>query len=191
MTDRLASRLEEIVRRAPRLVAALEHSRSFGLADWLIVSGAVYQRVWNHLTDRDPDHGVKDYDLVYFDGSDLSYEAEDIQIRRALDHFPPPLDRLVEIRNQARVHLWFEAHFGEPFSPLGSTAEALERFVAPAFSVGIRLEPDDRLTIRAPHGLEDLFAMVLRPNPHRPLARGWDRILASVQARWPEVRVEP
>jgi hypothetical protein len=191
MTDPLASRLQEIVRQAPSLVSALEHSRSFGLADWLIVSGSVYQRVWNHLTGRDPDHGVKDYDLVYFDGSDLSYEAEDVQIRRAETHFPPPLDRLVEVRNQARVHLWFEAHFGEPFSPLTSTAEALERFVAPAFSVGIRLEPDDRLTIRAPYGLEDLFAMVLRPNPNRPLARDWDRILASVQARWPEVRVEP
>ncbi len=36
---------------------------------------------------------------------------------------------MVEVRNQARVHLWFEAHFGEPYTPLSSTAEALRRFV--------------------------------------------------------------
>ncbi|MDH4384577.1 MAG: nucleotidyltransferase family protein [Caulobacter sp.] len=189
MTTSLERQLEEIVRAAPSLMTALRQSRSFGLPDWLIVSGAVYQRVWNHLTDRDPDHGVRDYDLVYFDASDVSYEAEDVEIRRARDHFQPPLDQLIEVRNQARVHLWFEDHFGQPFSPLSSTAEALERFVAPAFSVGVRLEPDDQLTVRAPYGLEDLFAMALKPTPGRPLARDWNRIITSVETRWPEISV--
>lgn len=189
MTSRLDHRLEEIVRAAPSLMAALGQSRAFDLPDWMIVSGAVYQRVWNHLTGRDPDHGVRDYDLVYFDASDLSYEAEDVEIQRARHHFQPPLDQLVEVRNQARVHLWFEDHFGQPFSPLASTAEALERFVAPAFSIGIRLEADDSLTLFAPFGLDDLFDMALKPTPGRPLARDWDRIIASVQARWPEVSV--
>ena len=36
----------------------------------------------------------------------------------------------------------------------------------------MRLERDDRLTLAAPFGLEDLFAMRLRPNPNRPLAAG-------------------
>ena len=35
----------------------------------------------NHLTDRPLDYGIKDYDLNYFDESDLSYEAEDAVIR--------------------------------------------------------------------------------------------------------------
>ena len=57
------------------------------------------------------------------------------------------------------------------------------------FKVRVRLEKDDTLTIEAPFGLEDLFAMTLRPNPTRPLARGWDKITRSAQERWPEVTI--
>jgi uncharacterized protein len=184
----LNARLEEIVRATPTLMTALVHARTLDLPDWLFVSGAVYQRVWNHLTGRDPDYGVRDYDLAYFD-PDTSYDAEDVFIKQAAALFPPPLDALVEVRNQARVHLWFEDHFGEPYEPLHSSAEALSRFVAPAFGVGIRLEKDDSLTIEAPFGLEDIFDMRLRPNPLRPLAKGWEKTTTSARTRWPEVQV--
>jgi hypothetical protein len=131
---------------------------------------------------------VRDYDLAYWD-ADTSYEAEDVFIKQAAALFPPPLNELVEVRNQARVHIWFEDHFGEPYEPLANSAEALSRFVAPAFGVGVRLEKDDSLTIEAPFGLEDLFAMTLRPNPNRPLARGWEKTTASALRRWPEVKI--
>jgi hypothetical protein len=52
-------------------------ARHLCLPDWLVFSGAVYQPVLNHLTGRPLDYGIKDYDLAYFDPSDLSYEAED------------------------------------------------------------------------------------------------------------------
>ena len=51
MSD-LATRLEAIVRADPDLMTVLEGVRDEGLNDWLIFSGAVYQSVWNHLTDR-------------------------------------------------------------------------------------------------------------------------------------------
>ncbi len=110
-----------------------------GLPDWLVMSGAVYQRVLSHLTGHDPDYGIRDYDIGYFDASDISYEAEDLVIRRVAAAFDEPLKSTVEVRNQARVHVWFEAHFGEAYTPLSSTAEALERFVSPMFAVGVRL----------------------------------------------------
>jgi hypothetical protein len=189
MTDTLEQRLEAIVRESDSLMTVLRLTRDLDLPDWLIVSGAVYQKVWNHLTGRDPDYGIKDYDLAYHDASDTTWDGEDVHIKRAAAHFPPPLDEQVEVRNQARVHLWFEDHFGEPYEPLHSSAEALGRFVAPCFGVGIRLEKDDRLTIKSPFGLDDLFSMTIRPNPTRPLAKGWDRIVASARGRWPEVTV--
>lgn len=189
MSETLDQRLEAIVRGSDSLMTVLRLTRELDLPDWLIVSGAVYQKVWNHLTGRDPDYGIKDYDIAYFDDADTSYEAEDVHIKRAAGHFPPPFDQQVEVRNQARVHLWFEAHFGEPYEPLHSSAEALERFVAPCFSVGVRLEADDRLTIAAPFGLEDLFSMTIRPNPHRGLAKGWAKVIASARGRWPEITV--
>ncbi len=188
MSQALTLKLEEILRAAPTLMTALRHARDLDLPDWLIVSGAVYQRVWNHLTGRDPDYGVRDYDLAYWD-ADTSYEAEDVFIKQAAALFPPPLNDLVEVRNQARVHLWFEGHFGEPYESLANSAEALSRFVAPAFGVGVRLEKDNSLTIEAPFGLEDVFAMTLRPNPNRPLAKGWEKTTTSALRRWPEVKI--
>jgi len=194
MSDQLplpfADRLDAMVRASPRLMRVLEITRDLDLPDWRIVSGAVYQTVWNALTGREPDYGVKDYDLFYFDASDLSYEAEDVVIKRAAAAFPPDLSPLVEVRNQARVHLWFEAHFGESYAPLSCSDEAVLRFVAPAFAVGVRLERDGRLDILAPFGLDDLFAMTLRPNPKRPLAKGWAAVSRGILTRWPEAIVE-
>jgi len=184
----LTARLEAILRDAPSLMRVLETARDLDLPDWLVVSGAVYQRVFNHLTGRDPDYGIKDYDLGYFDAADTSYEAEDVVIRRVAAAFAPPLQGLVEVRNQARVHLWFEGKFGEAYAPLTCSAEALERFVSPAFAVAARLAEGDGLEIIAPFGLYDLFAMRMRPNPFRPTG-GFERIAANLRQRWPELEV--
>jgi len=186
----LQPRLETIVRATPDLMHVLATARSLGLPDWLVFSGAVYQPVWNHLTGRAPAFGIKDYDLAYFDASDISYEAEDVVIRRVAAAFAPPLREMVEVRNQARVHVWFPDKYGEPYPPLRNSAEALERFTAPAFAVGVRLEADDSLTVAAPFGLEDLFAMRIRPNPVRP-STGLTRTIANARSRWPELTVEP
>ena len=185
------ARLIAMLAASPTLVQVMEGLRALGLPDWRLASGCVYQTVWNALTGRDPDHGLKDYDALYFD-PDTSYEAEDVHIRRAAAAFEAPLDAMVEVRNQARVHLWFEGKFGEPYAPLTSTDEALERFVCPAFAVGVRLEDDGRITVAAPFGLNDLFAMRLRPNPNREVKpAAFDRVCASARARWPELTVPP
>lgn len=193
MSVTLEDRLREIVRATPTTWQVLRTVRELDLPDWMIFSGAVYQPVWNHLTGRDPAYGVKDYDVAYHDDSDTSYEAEDVVIQRVAAAFEPPLRELVEVRNQARVHLWFEKKFGadEPYPPLEDSAAALKRFVATAFCVGVRLEADDTLSVWAPFGLEDLFAMRLRPNPLRVKgAGGWARTTGSAKARWPEITIE-
>jgi hypothetical protein len=187
MSD-VEAELVEIVRGDPALMTVLKTVRDLDLPDWRIFSGAVYQSVWNARTGRPSGYGRKDFDLGYFD-PDTSWDAEDVVIKRVAAAFDEPLRSEVEVRNQARVHLWFLERFGEPYEPLANTDSALSRFVAPAFGVGIRLEADDRITVAAPFGLEDLFAMTLRPNPHRPLARGWDKVIASATERWPELTV--
>jgi uncharacterized protein len=185
----LRERLTAILRSTPPLMRVLSVAHHLCLPDWFVFSGAVYQPVLNHLTYRPLDYGIKDYDLGYFDASDLSYEAEDAAIRRVKAAFDEPLRSMMEVRNQARVHLWFEAKFGEPYGPLSCTAEALERFASPTFAVGVRLGPGDRLYIEAPFGLADLFALRLRPNPRRKTV-GFVRTAADVRRRWPEVVVE-
>ncbi|HAF80479.1 MAG TPA: hypothetical protein DCG66_05635 [Brevundimonas sp.] len=189
MNATLSQKLIDIVRADPGLMHVLRTVRELDLPDWRLVSGAVYQAVWNAKTGRPAGYGIKDYDVAYFDGSDLSYEAEDGVIKRVAAAFDEPFRSQVEVRNQARVHLWFENRFGEPYEPLGSTDEALGRFVAPTFAVGVRLEADDAITVAAPFGLEDVFAMVVRPNPNRPVAKGWARTVENARGRWPELTV--
>jgi hypothetical protein len=184
----LVERLTAILRSTPALMQVLETARRLDLPDWLVFSGAIYQPVLNHLTGRAPGYGVKDYDFGYFDASDVSYDAEDLVIRRVAAAFDEPLRSMVEVRNQARVHLWFEAHFGEAYAPLSSAAEALERFVSPMFAVGARLDANDLLHIVAPFGLADLFAVRLRPNPRRRTL-GFERAASSAQRRWPELAI--
>jgi uncharacterized protein len=96
---------------------------------------------------------------------------------------------MIEVRNQARVHLWFEAKFGEQYGPVSRTAEALERFTSTTFAVGVRLEPDNRLHIEAPFGLADLFAPRLRPNPRRKTVH-FARTSVDVLRRWPELVID-
>jgi uncharacterized protein len=185
----LRKRLAAILHASSPLMEVLTVARHLNLPDWLIFSGAVYQPVFNHLTGRPLDYGIKDYDLAYFDASDLSYEAEDAVIRRVSGDFDEPLRSMVQVRNQARVHLWFETKFGEQYPPLSCTAEALERFASATFAVGVRLETDDRLHIVAPFGLADLFALRLVSNPYRKTV-GFARASAEVRRRWPEVVVD-
>jgi hypothetical protein len=184
-----AARLVAILRQSPKLMGVLTTARALTLPDWRVFSGAVYQTAWNHLTGRDLDHGIKDYDLGYFDGYDLSYEAEDVWIKRAAKTFEPPFCDMVEVRNQARVHIWFPDHFNEPYEPLTSTDEALTRFVAPTYAVGVRLEADHQISVAAPFGLDDLFSMTIRPNPFRGLSPGFERTVVSARNRWPELQV--
>jgi hypothetical protein len=182
----LEQRLVGIVRASPRLMRVLEVVRALDLPDWRVASGAVFQTVWNALTGRDPDHGIKDYDVLYFD-PDVSWEAEDVVIRRVAAAFEPPLRERVEVRNQARVPLWFEAKFGEPYAPLSGTDEAISRFLSPANCVGVRLQADGGIDVAAPFGLEDCFAMRLRPNPARPRhPENFRRMCEGLQRRWPE-----
>ncbi|MHC3128019.1 hypothetical protein OB03_12315 [Brevundimonas sp. GN22] len=183
------ARLVEIVRRDPNLMQVLRTVRDLDLPDWRLFSGAVYQGVWNDLTGRPVGFGVKDYDIGYFD-PDTSWDAEDVWIKRVADSFEEPLRSQVEVRNQARVHLWAPQKFGEDFAPLSCTDDAPARFVAPAFAVGVRLEADDSISVLASYGLSDVFDMVIRPTPKRGKAKGWDAIIAKLTTRWPELTVQ-
>ncbi len=186
----LEQRLEAALRASPTLMRVLTTLSGLDLTDWRIGSGAVFQTLWNALTGRDPDYGLRDYDALYFD-PDTSWDAEDVFIRRVAAAFPPDLARMVEVRNQARVHLWFEAKFGEPYAPLARTDDAFARFLTPANAVGVRLERDGRFDIVAPFGLEDCFAMRLRPNPSRRVSPlSYERVTSGLKARWPEVIIE-
>ena len=179
--------LISMIRDEPVLMEVLA-----GIADLpegLLVAGALYNLAWNRLTGRQPMGGVADIDVVYFDPSDLSYEAEDVVIRRLgarFTHLPLP----VQARNQARVHLWFEPKFGAPFTPLGSAEEMLGRYASKTHSVGARLV-DREIELVAPFGLDDIFSFRVVPNYALANRPSHEKKGARAKAVWPEVTVVP
>jgi hypothetical protein len=183
-------RFEEIVRGDPDLVGLLTTAREVGLAQWRLVAGCLYQTVWNVLTHKPARTGIKDYDLIYFDDSDLSWEAEDQVVQRVGMHMRN-LGAPVEVRNQARVHIWFKNRFGADYSPLRCADDALTRYAAVVHAIGVRLEGDDRLDILAPFGLDDLFNMIIRPNRVIDNAASYAAKAARAKLIWPEVVVIP
>lgn len=181
--------IEEVI-RSSALNDLLKVLRDAQLPDAWLASGAIYQSVWNALTGRDPSHGIKDYDLIYYDEADLSYEAEDRVITQ-LTTACAPLGLPVEIRNQARVHLWFSQHFNIDYPKLGCSLESLLYYASKTHAVAARLHEDDRLQIEAPFGLEALFQMQMLPNPVLPNRETFLRKGQRLAENWPELQVLP
>jgi hypothetical protein len=150
----------------------------------------LYQTVWNRLSGRDPCLGIKDYDINYFDATDLSWAAEDAVIRRGAELFGD-LGASLDIRNEARVHLWYEQKFGVPCPPHESTEAAIDSFAATTCCLGVRLDPDGGWRVYAPHGLSDVFNLMVRPNPVLAPREVYEAKAARWRDEWPELTVLP
>jgi len=181
---------EQMLRASATVTTVLAGARELALPDWYLAAGVLFQTVWNHLTGRPLDAGIRDADLFYFDASDRSWEAEDAVIVAAAERFaasPVP----VEVRNEARVPLWYEQKFGRPCPHYTSSASAIDSFASTTCCLGVRLHDDDRLEVYAPHGFADLFAMVLRPNHAYPLDEVYAAKAARYLSAWPNLQVLP
>ena len=160
----------------------LERWDALCLPDGWLVAGCLFQTVWNCIAGRAPDSGIKDYDIFYFDSSDLSAEAEMVAQRKAEQLFGD-LNVTIELCNQARVHQWYESHFGYPYPKLGSAKDGIDRFLIPATCVGIN--PRE---VYAPNGFDLLYEGVLSMNPLTPHRALYEQKAASYQQRWPWLR---
>jgi hypothetical protein len=149
----------------------------------------LFQTVWNSLTARPLTDGIKDYDIFYFD-PDPSELAEDRVIRRCADAFSG-LPAEIEVRNQARVHLWYPRRFGTGYPALTRATEGVDRFLARACMVGVGVTTD-RVDVYAPRGFADLAAMTIRPNrvPNFQAVE-YEKKAARWKQCWPELTVLP
>jgi hypothetical protein len=185
-----AARFVDDVRRNASVAALLDRLPAFRLPQAALVAGALFQTAWNLQWARAPTDSIRDYDVFYFDADDLSAAAE-ARVNAQLNAACADLGVTIEACNQARVHQWYEAHFGHPYAPLASVDEGISRFLVRCTCVGLQPTPGAGAPrLIAPHGLADLYAGRLERNaPFAPAAL-FRRKAESYRARWPQLVVE-
>ena len=186
--EALAARLRAIARATPWCMQALHAVAQLGLPHCCIGAGAVRNLVWDALHGYAQPSALSDVDVAYFDAHDL-HPRREAELRQRLETVLPGVPW--EVCNQARVHLWFEDAFGYAVPPLQSLDDAIATWPEFATAVGIWLRPDGEIGILAPHGLDDLFGMVVRRNPARISEDGYAQRLADKRyaACWPHVTI--
>ena len=170
-------RLQQLLADDPLRMEALRALQALQLPDGWIGAGFVRDAVWDHLHGYGQRPISGDVDVVWFDAL----------------HRDPHQDRILEaqlkrqwptfnwsVKNQARMH---QRHGHEPYH---STRHALQYWPETATAVAVRLEETQGIATIAPYGLDDLFALRLRPTPsfeHQKLPVFRQRAIAK---RWME-----
>jgi hypothetical protein len=177
------------VLRNPVNEAIVDAMFSLALPDAWLVSGCLVQTAWNALTGRACDYGIRDYDIFYFD-PDTSWQAEDAVIRRLQDRLTD-LGAKIEIRNQARVHLWYAKKHGFSYPALRNATEGIDRFPTKTTQVGICRSRTGH-ELYAPEGLDDVAQLIVRPNPSPNFsAAGYTAKAMRWKELWPELTIVP
>jgi hypothetical protein len=184
-----ADDFRELVLRNPVNDALLDELMRLELPDAWIVSGCLTQTIWNIQTGRAIGYGIEDYDVFYFD-PDLSWETEDLVIGR-LRETSARLGVRIEVRNQARVHLWYQPKHGTPYPALDRATDGIDRFLIRCSQVGIQRSRDgDRIYAR--EGFSDIAEMMVRPNFTPNFSAQAYRVkIARWISLWPELTVLP
>jgi hypothetical protein len=173
--------IAEIIAQDPVGMEQLRAARSLALPDWCIAAGFVRNRVWDHLHGIWPPRPPADIDVLYYDRADLSRAPETAYEARlgALVRAP------WQVRNQARMHLWKRLPQHE------STSDSIIYWLETVTAVGVRLEADDRLTVIAPLGTDDLLNLRCRPTEFGRIQRAeYDERIVAKRWRelWPKVQ---
>lgn len=179
---------KEIILKNNVLKTILERLEGYGLDNYYVAAGAINQTVFNYYHNNSMDYLIDDYDIVYYD-EDLSYEKED-KIIKEINLLCKDLNVSLDIKNQARVHLWFKNKFGYSIEPNKSVEDAISKWGSTVTCIGVRLK-NNELTIFAPYGLNDLFSLIIRPNKENFIKKGYEEKTRKWKQNWPKLTIFP
>lgn len=189
MEQALLDDLEVALGQNKWLGEILERFEEIALPDSWLVAGSIAPTIWNLGCGQPAELGLKDVDLIYFDDQDLSFDAEANNERRLRDLFRR-LPIKLDVKNEARVHLWYEERFGYAIKPYLSSADAIATFPTTATAVGVR-RIRGTLECCAPFGLDDLFGLVVRPNKRQITRTIYEAKVDRWCSIWPRLTFLP
>ncbi|MDP7545665.1 MAG: nucleotidyltransferase family protein [Alphaproteobacteria bacterium] len=140
----------------PWMMAVLDAARRLELPDCWIGAGFVRGKVWDHLHGFTQATPLDDIDVLYFQTADTSPAAEQAIEERLHQVLP---GQPWSVKNQARMHL---RNGDQPYS---GTVDAMRHWLETPTCVAVRLNAAGQLELAAPHGIDDLVNLTVRPTP--------------------------
>ncbi|MEE8335954.1 MAG: nucleotidyltransferase family protein, partial [Candidatus Neomarinimicrobiota bacterium] len=125
-----------IILKNKALSAVAEKAARLELNNWYVGAGVLCQTYWNYVHGFPLQTHIRDIDLVYFEDADLSWEKENEYIQKAQQVFKT-LSLKIDLKNQARVHLWYAEKFGYEIKPYDSIKSAIDTWPTTATAMGL------------------------------------------------------
>ena len=182
--------LEEIVMSNETLKEVITKVSYLGIENYYIGAGCIAQTVWNYMSGNPLEYGINDIDFAFFNDERIDYEYENSVVLKMKELFGD-LKIDIDVKNQARVHLWYEKHFGYSIEPYTSLESALNTWPTTATAIGVRKERSGEFTVYAPYGLNDLFGMVVRANKVQVTKEIYESKVRRWLNAWPDLKVIP
>lgn len=150
------SALQAILDTDPLRRHALDLIRSLDLPDCWIGAGFIRNAIWDYLHDRAASRPAGDIDVIWFH-PERADQSQDRRLEARLQALEPSVRW--SVKNQARMH----ARNGD--ARYASAVDAMRCWPETATAVAARQTGRGNYEISAPFGVEDLFALMLRPTP--------------------------
>lgn len=182
--------LENIIMSSAVVSTTIERAKLLNIDNYYIGAGCITQTVWNYLSNNPLDYGIKDIDFVYFDKEDLSIESENMVISKVTELYSD-LKIKVDVKNQARVHLWYKNKFGYEIKPFLSLESAINTWPTTATAIGVRKEANNTFKIYAPFGLNDMFGKIVRANKTQITRQIYENKVSGWLKKWPDLKIIP
>lgn len=181
--------LEKIIMSSPILNSVITRAHLCGFENYYIGAGCITQTVWNYLSGFPSDYGIKDIDFAYYDDSNIDYEHEN-EFIIIMNEIYKDMKVDFDIKNQARVHLWYESHYGNNIEQYTSLETAISTWPTTATAVGVRMD-NGLFKVYAPFGLNDLFGKIVRANKTQVTKEVYEKKAARWLSTWPDLTVIP
>ena len=136
----------------------LQTAMHLQLPDWWICAGFVRSKIWDVLHGFEKRTPLPDIDVIYFDNNNLD-EEEEKRLEERLKRMDPAIPW--SVKNQARMHV-----VNNLPAAYTSATDAISKFPETVTALGLSLDRNHKLVLTAPHGIEDVIQMRVRPTAH-------------------------
>jgi len=139
------------------MMELLKSAQTLKLPDWWICAGFVRSKIWDVQHGFDERTTIPDIDVIYYDRTNREKRVEkehEETLRKILPTIP------WSVKNQARMHSV------NNISPYTSSVDAISKFPETATALGVKLDDRDNVILTAPHGIEDVVNLRVKPTPY-------------------------